>query len=292
MIERLSLMFYCREDLGKSSGMRPAIDTLLKKYKNIKPFYPFVLPEIEFPNSQLPKPHYGFKFYDYFPWEKSHLLGDQYLLSCEQGKKDEVVLQEMVWKFCVRRLEYFPTRDKPPQTEREKNEASGMSQRMRVLYYEMQMELEKRFTALLSELGDLLGREENHIKTDSGQFEPVYGPQRSHHDMVAEIANTLTKLPRFQARCIIDEYDEQKDESRPVEYLIRTVAPPAMPDDAEEQAAYIIARSQQLYAQKQDDDKHGILDERKPADDDANRSVSRADEPAQPPPHDEDDYFR
>lgn len=307
VVERVALMFYCREVYRKSEALtafnvHPSFKPLLEKYKGISPPYPFILPTIDLPDGWEVSSKGAFKFTAFYYWQDSHLLGDRYLLSCEQGAIDEVALQEMIDNFCKtdRRARVITT--KPMETERDKEEDRLIQERMWSLYDEAKIELQRHVTAVLRELGDLLCQEENHIKIDSGQYEPVLGSLRTYNDMVGEIANTLTKLPRFTARCIVDEYDESTDESRPVEYLIRTLPPADSSDDAEEQAQAIIAHSRQLYGRKQNDDtsqqhpptpdgaERGILEERKPADAEPSHPLSG--HGTQPPATEEDDYFR
>ena len=111
-------------------------------------------------------------------------------------------------------------------------EGAERQQEVRKLVDEKNQEL----VTLLKHLGDLLA--ETPIRAGTTEYEPVYDKPRLYSDVQAEMANRLTNLPNFQARCSLVEEDGL------AEYQIQTEPPKGDPDP--DVAAYIRERSRKM----------------------------------------------
>ena len=106
------------------------------------------------------------------------------------------------------------------------------------------------FSQVLKRLGALLAQEP--VLTESGQYEPIYDKPRAYSDVEAEIANKLTDLHQYTARCKLAQDDGQLKE-----YTLRTIPPPPIAPGAEERARRIKERSGYLYGRE----RHAVEEE-------------------------------
>jgi hypothetical protein len=104
------------------------------------------------------------------------------------------------------------------------------------------------FRQVIKRLGDLLAQPENHILTESGQYEPYLDHPRQYTDVEAQIANELTRLPQYHARCKLGT-DEVE---------IRTLKPDAHADY--QRAERIRERSRQVYGRDRAEVERGIAE--------------------------------
>jgi hypothetical protein len=158
------------------------------------------------------------------------------------------------------------------------------------LYREVIWPLEQRIKALTKHV-ETVRREVQTIKRDTGLrravsgssigerlFQLVPGPQKSPHDVAAEIANQLTHLPPYIARCIIAGS----------EYTIKTFAAPK-PHSAEEYAAQeqqareLYASSRQRFGRERADVEAEIAQRRRAGPGGAGHATMGPDGPTDPP---------
>ena len=87
----------------------------------------------------------------------------------------------------------------------------------------------------------------------SGQMEPIYDKPRLYSDVGAELANALTLLPNYHAKCKLVRGSEL------VEYDIRTLPPPeSLPRRGRAMAEHIRQRSRRLYGRPRHRVEEGI----------------------------------
>ena len=97
-----------------------------------------------------------------------------------------------------------------------------------------------RLWVTLDTLGSLLRKEPCMVP--SGQSEPIHDRPRLYSDVAAELANALTLLPNYHAKCKLVRG------STLVEYNIRTLPPPeSLPRRGRAMAEHIRQRSRRLY---------------------------------------------